>query len=80
MHTSVRGYHFLHNNFEVQSSDSFRSIPVDNPELSHLVKDGTKCGEGRVCLSQQCVAVFHITRQSCGVGTNGQTCSGNGVS
>lgn len=37
------------------------------------------CGENQICLSQQCVSVNHITNVSCGVGTNGHICSGNGV-
>ena len=46
-----------------------------------LVQDGTRCGTGRVCITQQCINVDQITTLSCPVGSNGQTCSGsaNGV-
>ena len=47
-------------------------------ESPGLVEDGTRCGDGLVCQSQQCVSV--TTTPQCSTGSNGQVCSGNGVS
>ena len=44
-----------------------------------LVEDGTRCGDGLVCLSQQCVSVSQIAKMSCEPAPNGLVCSGNGV-
>ena len=45
-----------------------------------MVEDGTKCGDGRMCLNHTCVTVTDYFRSSCPVGANNLTCSGHGVS
>jgi len=45
-----------------------------------LVRDGTRCGNGLVCRSQRCISVSQLTSLTCPSGSNGQVCSGNGVS
>ena len=34
----------------------------------------------QLCFEQDCISVSQLGVQSCGTGSNGQTCSGNGVS
>ena len=57
---------------------SFTTSPGADAMSPGLVLDGTKCGNGQVCDAQRCVAAT-ITNQ-CDSGSNGQICSGNGVS
>ena len=61
---------------------SFTTQPTSNMDIVSpgLVQDGTRCGDGLVCLAQQCVAVSQITTPQCNVASNGEICSGNGVS
>ncbi|CAH1789079.1 unnamed protein product [Owenia fusiformis] len=45
-----------------------------------LVEDGTKCGEGMVCMNQVCTdATLVFTAEECPTGSNNETCSGRGV-
>ena len=60
---------------------SFTTQPDPNMDIESpgLVEDGTRCGNGLVCLSQRCVSVSQITTAQCAAAPNGQICSGNGV-
>lgn len=61
---------------------SFTTQPDPNMDIESpgLVEDGTRCGDGLVCQSQQCVDVSQITAPQCDTAPNGLVCSGNGVS
>ncbi|PNF29078.1 hypothetical protein B7P43_G12631, partial [Cryptotermes secundus] len=43
-----------------------------------LAPDGAKCGEGKLCVNQKCMAVSSL-RQQAGAGVCPQDCNGNGV-
>ena len=60
---------------------SFTTQPDPNMDIESpgLVEDGTRCGDGLVCQSQQCVSVSDHTTPQCDVAPNGFICSGNGV-
>ena len=45
-----------------------------------LVQQGTRCGSGLACINQRCRPSSEITTRTCPIGSNGQQCSGNGVS
>ncbi|XP_064381909.1 zinc metalloproteinase-disintegrin-like EoMP06 isoform X2 [Halichondria panicea] len=44
-----------------------------------LVDEGTKCGDEMVCFQRQCVPLTSLNIPPCSVGSNGLSCSGNGV-
>ena len=75
----------LHENLNVRFSpppicSSFTTQPEAGTMNPGLVQDGTKCGNNQICRSQQCIPVSQLTTLSCPTGSNGQVCSGNGVS
>ena len=45
-----------------------------------FVPDGSSCGTNLACLNRQCVSSSSLTTFTCPAGSNGQRCSGNGVS
>ena len=44
-----------------------------------LVQDGTKCGEGLMCVNKNCVPVTSLPTLSCPGTKDGIICSGHGV-
>lgn len=44
-----------------------------------MVKDGTKCSSGGICVNAECISLSRIMPMKCPVGLNGLTCSGHGV-
>eukprot|EP00118_Oscarella_pearsei_P003076 m.12800 g.12800 ORF g.12800 m.12800 type:complete len:797 (+) comp24295_c0_seq1:78-2468(+) len=56
------------------------SLKVEDDEMNPgLVRDGTKCGNGKICLSSKCVAVPVSSAASCPADGDGLVCSGQGV-
>ena len=51
-------------------------------QLPHmgLVQDGTKCGEGLMCMDKNCVPVTTLPPLKCPGTKDGIICSGHGVS
>jgi disintegrin and metalloproteinase domain-containing protein 12 len=45
-----------------------------------LIRDGTKCGDFMICLNSECVNASVVKGPPCPVGSNGEVCSGQGVS
>ena len=65
----------------ISTYSSFTTQPGGDTAMSPgLVQTGTRCGNNMVCLSQRCIPVSQLTTLSCATGSNGQVCSGNGVS
>jgi len=54
-------------------------MPHPAPQLG-MVKDGTKCRDGALCINQQCTPIHTLIVASCPHGMGNKTCSGNGVS
>ena len=50
---------------------------LDLPNLG-LVLDGTKCGNGLVCMNRKCVPLTNLDPLNC-PGSSDTVCSGNGV-
>ena len=44
-----------------------------------LVEDGNKCGSGKFCQGQRCVDISSLGLPQCPTDSEGNTCSGNGV-
>lgn len=61
---------------------SFTTLPTAGMDIESpgLVEDGTRCGDGLVCLSEECVSISQLATSPCSVAPNGEICSGNGVS
>ena len=62
---------------------AFTTPPTADIVSPGLVEDGVKCGSEMMCFEQRCMSVseyrtgFGVT--PCPIGSNGKTCSGNGV-
>ncbi|KAI0211212.1 Disintegrin and metalloproteinase domain-containing protein 12 [Lamellibrachia satsuma] len=54
------------------------AMPHPAPQLG-MVKDGTKCKEGAICINRQCMPVRTLIVASCPHGIGNRTCSGKGV-
>ncbi|XP_064647849.1 uncharacterized protein LOC135500353 [Lineus longissimus] len=68
---SVKGQQFVCN---ILNSYSIPEFPQDG-----VVKDGTKCGAGRVCLNHKCRDVKAIMNGACPTNNPSVVCSGHGV-
>lgn len=61
------------NNYQCKVVNGLPDVPSFG-----MVKDGTKCSSGGICVNAECISLSRIMPTKCPVGLNGLTCSGHG--